>query len=504
MSLTRREALGMSLAALAMGGNPTAKAQENPASVKTQSSASRRPNILLLLSDDHSTPHLSCYGDANLRTPNLDRLASEGLLCDRFFVSSPQCVPSRAALMTGRSPVAARITRFSSPLPRDVITFPEILRAKAGYRTGVSGRSYHLDGSPNQADVSARVMREHKLKTFDERMDMLHAGSPEENVPRFEAFLDKTPAAQPFFYWANYSDPHHVWNAKDLEPDPKSLRLPAHLPDLPGVREDLAAYYGEVMRLDRDVQKMLDVLQRRGLAQNTIVVFMGDNGHALPHGKGSLYDPGINTPLIVRWPGTIQAKSRSNALTSGEDLAPTLLAAAGIETPREMSGVSQLEVWQGKSKGVRKHVFAERGPHGNVPMGPSVSAAGVDFSRCVRSDRYKLIYNCTPAMPYAPVDSGRGPGWQQMLEAEKVGKLAPEISKAYFSNPRPVMELYDLARDGAELMNLSGQPALAAVEWELKEALQEKMILDFDYLPLPIGGAPRPPATAAATTQKSP
>jgi arylsulfatase A-like enzyme len=104
-----------------------------------------KPNILFLLSDDHSYPFVGCYGDSNVRTPNLDRLAARGMKLHRFFTAAPQCVPSRASLMTGRSPVAARITRFSSPLARDEITFPELLRKDAGYFTGVCGRTDHHD-----------------------------------------------------------------------------------------------------------------------------------------------------------------------------------------------------------------------------------------------------------------------------------------------------------------------------------------------------------------------
>lgn len=115
--------------------------------VVASSSFAAKPNILFLLSDDHSYPFLSCYGDTNVKTPTLDQLAAEGMKLHRFFTSAPQCVPSRASLMTGRSPVAARITRFSSPLAKDEITLPELLRSQAGYFTGICGRSYHLDGS---------------------------------------------------------------------------------------------------------------------------------------------------------------------------------------------------------------------------------------------------------------------------------------------------------------------------------------------------------------------
>ena len=163
-------------------------------------------------------------------------------------------------------------------------------------------------------------------------------------------FLDQKPAEKPFFLWANFSDPHHVWNAPaEFRPDPASLRLPAHWPDLPGMREQLADYCAEVNRVDRTIAGVLDVLGKRGLLDNTLIVFAGDNGAALPHGKGSLYDPGSNVPLIVRWPGVVKAGGESRALLSGEDLGPTLLAAAGLEPHPRMSGVSFLALLRGES-----------------------------------------------------------------------------------------------------------------------------------------------------------
>ncbi|MFM7741901.1 MAG: sulfatase, partial [Verrucomicrobiota bacterium] len=128
-------------------------------------SAAEKPNVLFLLSDDHSYPYLSCYGDANVRTPVLDKLAGEGIKFRRFFTSAPQCVPSRAAYLSGRSPVAARITRFSSPLPRDVVTFPEVLKQEAGYYVGVVGRSYHLDGSGKGDDGLGKFLEDGGYKT---------------------------------------------------------------------------------------------------------------------------------------------------------------------------------------------------------------------------------------------------------------------------------------------------------------------------------------------------
>src|SRR5438094_9526956 len=139
-------------------------------------SAADRPNILFLLSDDHSYPFVSAYGDSNVKTPTLDKLAAEGMKFHRFFTACPQCVPSRAAYMTGRSPVAARMTRFSSPLPRDEITFPEILREKGGYFTGICGRTYHLDGpaAGRTGDAMQEIFEKHHLRTFADRVDFLN------------------------------------------------------------------------------------------------------------------------------------------------------------------------------------------------------------------------------------------------------------------------------------------------------------------------------------------
>ncbi|MDQ3622532.1 MAG: sulfatase [Verrucomicrobiota bacterium] len=400
-----------------------------------------KPNILLLLSDDHSYPFVGCYGNRNVRTPNLDRLAAEGMKFHRFFTAAPQCVPSRAALMTGRSAVAARMTRFSSPLPRDEVTLPELLREKADYFTGVCGRNYHLDGSARAGATVARVFNEHKLKTFAERLDYADASDATKVAERVVEFLDKKPAGKPFFLWANFSDPHHPWNATAEQPAPAALELPPHWPDLPGVRADVAAYCGEVNRLDRQVQSVLDVLTQRGLAQNTLVVFTGDNGAALPHGKGSLYDPGLNVPLLVRWPGVIKAGTESRALLSGEDLAPTLLAVAGLAAPPRMSGVSFLPLLRGETRAPRRYIFAERGPHGIAPVTVNMKSSGYDLSRCVRSDRHKFIYNCTPWIPYGPVDSAGRRGWHEMTAAAAEGTLSPELQKTYFTTPRAVYEL---------------------------------------------------------------
>lgn len=468
MPITRRQ--------LAAALTPVAGAAQAPAA---------RPNILLILSDDHTAEFTGCYGNPTIRTPNIDRFASEGMRFTRFFCAAPQCVPSRTAFLTGRSPVAARMSRFTSPLPPDVLTLPEVLRSQAGYFTGICRRQFHLDGTPGPN--SRTTYEKYKLQTFDSRVDFLDRASPPEmTARRVNEFFDRRPAEKPFFLWVNFNDPHYPWDNVPNGIDAKKLRVPAFLPDLPGVREDLRRYYDEVQRMDGEFQLVLDIVQKRAGLDNTIVLFAGDNGFPFPHGKGTLYDPGLNVPFIMRWPGKIKAGSVCDDLISGEDYAPTMLRAAGLNPLKEMSGISFLDRLLGQTYQPRKFIFGQRVTHGSRPFTEGATTHTFDLSRMVRSTRYKLIYNCTPQQKYSPVDSYNDAGWREMSEENAWGRLAPRFSRTYFPHSRPVIELYDLEKDPAEMENVAGHGDLAKIELELKLALQEKMILDYDYLPLPL------------------
>jgi len=450
-------------------------------------STTKRPNILFLLSDDHSAPFLGCYGYP-IQTPNFDRFASQGMRFDRMFVSAPQCVPSRAALMTGRSPVAVRTTRFTSPLPPDIITLPEILRTE-GYYTGICRRTFHLDGAAKANGLTEGMYDRYGMRTFDRRVDYLDRKSERNQTKnKMNEFLDRVPDGKPFFLWISFNDPHHRWdeNAIPKPHVPAALNLLPCWPDMPGMRKDLGRYCDEIGRLDEEFQWVLDILEARRLSGNTVVVFLGDNGMAFPHGKGSLYDPGLNVAMLVRWPGVVGPGTRTRELISGEDLAPTLLEAAGMPVHKEMSGKSFLRLLRGEPHEERQYVFAERGVHGSSTFNENTKADGLDFSRCVRSKKYKLIYNVTPYQVYQPVDSSREASWREIVAAHEAGTLAPEFDRAYFSHPRPIYELFDLDKDPGELNNLAGKPEYGAVMRDLQIALQEKMSLDYDYLPLPL------------------
>jgi arylsulfatase A-like enzyme len=449
----------------------------------TVHAAENKPNILLILSDDHSYPHVGCYGNPDIKTPNLDKFASEGMRFERMYVMAPQCVPSRATIFTGRSPVGIAMSRFSAALPRDVNTYPEVLRA-AGWYTGVAGRTYHMDGAGTSAE-SKEIISKHRLATFPDRLDYVKtAGENTASLGQFKEFLSANAKGKPFFLQLCSNDPHRPLSTKGPElHDPAKLRLPAHYPDTQLVREDFASYYDEIAHFDMFFGEVIEELETRGLTENTLVAFMGDNGCSQFRGKGTLYEFGIHVPLIIRWPGKVKPGTSSAELVSAEDLAPTFLEAAGQPVPKEMTGKSFVKLLKGESFEGRKFVFAERGAHGSALPGTS---AGFDLARVVVGKTHKLIYNAMGELPYAPVDFGGERFWKEIVQMHENGKLAPAQEALYFAARRPMFEVFDIEADPFELKNLAGEHETAATEKQLKAALQEWMILERDFVPLPV------------------
>jgi arylsulfatase A-like enzyme len=374
------------------------------------------------------------------------------------------------------------MTRFSAPLPREVKTYPEALRA-AGWFTGVCGRTYHMDGSA-QPPESQSVFKKYKLATFPDRLDYVRSTNQRMAFGEMQEFLDLA-KGRPWFLQLCFNDPHRPLDRNKYSAiyDPAKLTLPPHYPDTPLVRDDFARYYGAITRLDELFGKIMAELERRGLADNTLVAFMGDNGCSQFRGKGTLYEYGIHVPLLIRWPGKVQAGSSTSELISGEDLAPTFLEATGVAVPAEMTGKSFAKLLRGEPFEGRTCVFAERGAHG---AGLPQNSALFDLGRVVVTKSHKLIYNATWQTPYCPVDFVGDEFWKELVQMNQAGRLSAEMSRLYFSPTRPMFELYDLAHDPNEFHNLAGKKETAAFEHELKAMLQEWMILDRDYVPLPI------------------
>jgi len=407
------------------------------------------PNFLFLFSDDHSVPDLGCYGNTAVHTPNLDRLAREGMRFENTFVSSPQCSPNRSSIFTGCTPHTTSTSRLHTPMPPWEPSFLEPLKAR-GYFVGA-------------------YRKVHQGSEFQKRWDFY--GDAKEP---FNSFFDALPAGKPFFLQMGWHDPHRPYAPGAFDPphNPEEVRVPPYLPDTAEVRRDLAHYYDKLARMDANCGKVLEILASRGLAENTMVVFTGDNGLPFPRAKGTCYDPGLRVPMIVRWPGQVKAGSVADNLISHVDLPATWLDAAGIGEPEKMQGQSFLALLKGRPHTKREAVFAERNWHDNF-----------DPIRAVRTERYKLIFNAAPQLPYRPAwDLENSPSWASIKKEARRGRL--NRRQLQLLNPtRPILELYDLKEDPDEFDNLAGSPDHADVLEDMLFRLSEWMHETFDYLP---------------------
>ena len=441
-----------------------------------------RPNIMIIMADDMGYSDLGCYG-GEIQTPNIDKLAAEGVLFNHAYTTAPQCVPSRSSMLSCRNVLDVQMLRFSAPLDKGVVTFPELLR-DAGYYTGICGRSYHLDGSGNRPAETQQVFDEFGMETFKNRVDYVKTGGNKQVLTQFIEFLDSKPGDKPFFMWANYSDPHRIFDAKEFEPAPESIHLPARFPDTKLLREDFAGYLGEINRLDTWVSQLVEELKKRGVFENTFIVFVGDNGGALLRGKGTLYDYGIHVPLIVRYPAGAKQGIVSNILVSGTDIGSTMLEIAGVKPDPKMTGKSFKKALNGDETENHEYLFAVRGAHGSSLPGTS---SAFDLSRVIFNQKYKFIYNPMFNLPYHPVDFAGGEMWKDLQQQFAENKLEPRFSKtAIFTKERPMFEFFDKQKDPDEFENLSGNEQYKEQEHNLKAALQRWMIIYRDCVPLPI------------------
>jgi uncharacterized sulfatase len=395
-------------------------------SVLSLTAAEQRPNIVWIVGEDLG-PELGCYGDKYSRTPNIDKLAAEGVRFTRAFTHAPVCAPSRSGLITGRYPTTIGTHHMRSKLINPPPLFTDYLR-KAGYFVAWPGKTdFNFDVPTNAFDTTRPWLR---------------------NTPR-----------QPFFAYSNLGVSHESQiratpalranNTTKLSEadrhDPAKAPIPPYHADTPEVRRDLANYYDLVTAVDYQVGEIMKRLEELNVATNTIVFFFGDHGRGLPRSKRWCYDSGTRVPLIVWAPKHLKPGLRED-LVSFIDFAPTVLSLAGVEIPKDFQGQPFLGP---KQAAPRKYVYAARDRMDET----------YDRIRSVRDNRFRYIRNFHPELPYALRISymEEMPTMQAWRQANADGKLNP-VQKLFFAPTKPSEELYDTEADPHEVVNLADRP----------------------------------------------
>ncbi|HID75796.1 MAG TPA: sulfatase [Planctomycetaceae bacterium] len=419
------------------------------------SAADQRPNILWITCEDIG-PHLGCYGDRYADTPNLDRLASRGMLYLYCWSNAPVCAPARTAIISGMYPTStgSEHMRSITRLPQGMLMYPQLLRRAGYYCTNNVKEDYNLKKPGQVWDESSR-----------------------------KAHWKNRRPGQPFFAIFNYTNTHesrirtrpHQWVH-----DPAQAPVPAYHPDTLAVRRDWAQYYDNITVLDGLVAQRLRELEEAGLADETIVFFYGDHGSGMPRSKRWPYNSGLHVPLIVYIPPKFrhlapdeyQPGARSARLVSFVDLAPTLLSLAGVRPPRYMQG----HAFMGKHEDApQPYIFGFRGRMDER----------YDMVRSVRDQRYIYIRNYMPHLIYGQHVAYMfiTPTTRVWKELYDQGKLTPE--QARFWQPKPPEELYDLQADPDEVHNLADSPDHQEILGRMRTALRQWMleVRDVGFLP---------------------
>lgn len=405
------------------------------------------PNILWIITED-TCPDFGCYGHPDVVTPNVDRLAAEGRRFTRAFSPSPVCSTSRSAFMTGmyQTTIGAHQHRTNPkvPLPPGVRLITEEFRDAGYYVTNNRG----LD--------------------FDRRGKTDWNFEPGVNEP-FDGtdWRDRAPG-QPFFAQVNFLLTHRLFERdEELPINPDTVGIPPYYPDHPVARRDWTDYLESVQVVDRRIGRVLDRLAEDDLLDNTIIFYFSDHGRPHVRGKQWLYDSGIHVPLIVRWPGHIEAGSVDDGFVNLIDLGPTAMALAGIPVPVTMQGQPVL----GPNARTREFIVSAR----------DRCDMTIDRIRCVRTEKYKFIRNFNPEMPYnQPAHLSRYkdffyPMQNLMTVLGERGELTP-AQQYHIAKSKPVEELYDLEADPHEINNIAGDPAMSDVLADLRGKLDTWMV----------------------------
>lgn len=438
----------------------------------------RQPNILWLVAEDFS-PDLGCYGEKLVQSPNIDKLAAEGVRFTRAFTTAPVCSASRSAFMTGMYQTTLGAHHHRShrddgfTLPEGVKVLPDWMR-EAGYYTA------NVRKLPANCDFKGSGKTDWNFTR--------NGGSA--NSPPFDtADWADLKSHQPFIAQINFQETHRGFKGKEVV-DPAKVTVPPIYPEHPVTRQDWARYLDAAMELDRKVGLILDALAADGLADDTIVLFTSDHGQAHVRGKQFCYDDGLRIPMVLKWannhtpPSQYKAGSVNDQLIEAIDITPSLLAMAGKEKPAKMQG---RVLWGEHAEPARTMVFGARDRCDTT----------VFRFRTVRDARYRYIRNFTPEKPFLQQSAYKEkqyPVWNLIKELGAEGKLTPWQQSFYLSPTMPDEELYDMETDPWSMNNLvkSTQPEHQATLNRLRADL-EKWIVDSDDQ----GRIPEPEEVAA-------
>ncbi len=419
-----------------------------------------KPNFLIIMADDCTHSDLPLYGGKNAKTPNLDQLASQGLVFNRAYVSEAMCQPCRSELYTGQHPMRNGAAWNHSGSRADTTSLPQHL-GKFGYRVGIAGKKH----------VTPR-------KAF-----------PFENVGGFDpsCVRDPTtahelaPAAEfvsrsddPFCLVVALVEPHVPWVMGDASAyPPEKIKLPKYLADTEVTREAFSRYLAEITYMDGQVGEILHMLELSGKADDTLVLFTSEQGSQFPGCKWTNWDSGLHTGLIARWPGKIAAEKRTDAIVQYADVAPTLVELAGGDaTDFPYDGGSFASCLFDSTKQHREYAY---GIHNNIPEGPSYPI------RTVTNGEYRYIRNLTPDEIYIEkhLMGMRGdaklnnPYWSTWVFQTYENPWTERMVKRYMK--RPAEQLYHTATDPEELNNLADDVTYAAIKKELSAELDRWM-----------------------------
>jgi uncharacterized sulfatase len=433
------------------------------------STPATKPNIVIFIADDLTWHDVACFGGpTDAKTPILDHLAGEGMKLTAFFSSASVCSPTRQALLTGIYPVRNGAYPNHSRVRPGTRSLPYHLRA-LGYRSACVGKTHF--GPPESYPFDKML----PIRTQKKDGKGEDVGDGELDTAAMEQFIQAADG-HPFCLYVATHEPHGPWTKGDQSAyHPEQLKLPPYLIDTPDTRKGLAAYYAEVTCMDAEVGSTLRMLQKTGHAQDTLFLFVSEQGSAVPHAKWTCYDPGIRVAAIARWPGRIKPASQSAAMVQYEDVLPTLIAAAGgdpdsVDTgcpdangDHGFDGHSFLNVLLGQTDHHRDIVFSQHTGKG-ILNGPEAYG-----TRAARDSRWKLIVNLEPDGEFSNVLS-KGPLLESWRRKGDAGDALAREQVALYTR-RPMLELYDLNNDPWELNNVAGNPRNAQTVSRLRGQL---------------------------------